>query len=114
MRKPVLVGAVLILAAAVIGGYWWYQHHAADAASEPAGAPQGGFAVPVEAASVEVGRVELSIPAVGSLRSNESVAIAPEIALGQGFWKSIVRSFRCVVAGRNPGDIRTDEISRTS
>lgn len=79
MRKPVLVGAVLILAAAVAGGYWWYQNRAADAASEPAGAPQDGFAVPVEAAPVEVGRVELSIPAVGSLRSNESVTIAPEI-----------------------------------
>jgi membrane fusion protein (multidrug efflux system) len=80
MRKPVLVGAVLVLAAAIGGGYWWYQNRAADAASEPAGAPQGGFAVPVEAAPVEVGRVELSIPAIGSLRSNESVVIAPEIA----------------------------------
>jgi len=80
MRKPVLVGAVLILTAALGAGYWWYQNRAADAANAPAGPPQGGFAIPVEAAPVEVGRVELGIPAVGSLRSNESVTIAPEIA----------------------------------
>lgn len=80
MRKPVLVGAVLILAAALGGGYWWYQNRgAADAASDQGG-PPGGFAVPVEAAPVEVGRVVLAIPAVGSLRSYESVKLAPEIA----------------------------------
>lgn len=81
MRKPVLVGAVLLLAAALGGGYWWYQTRGtADAASEPQGAPAGGFAIPVEAAPVETGRVVLAIPAVGSLRSYESVTVAPEIA----------------------------------
>jgi membrane fusion protein (multidrug efflux system) len=42
--------------------------------------PAGGFAVPVEAVTVAVERVDLTIPAVGSLRSNESVVLSPEIA----------------------------------
>ena len=36
--------------------------------------------MPVEAGQVEVGQVILSIPAIGSLKSSESVTISPEIA----------------------------------
>lgn len=48
--------------------------------AQEAAAPAGGFAVPVEAVTVAVERVDLTIPAVGSLRSHESVVLSPEIA----------------------------------
>jgi membrane fusion protein, multidrug efflux system len=65
---------------AVAGGAWWHFYARAPEAS---GAPQqarGGFAVPVETARVTVGPIERRLTAVGSLRSNESVVIRPEIA----------------------------------
>lgn len=45
----------------------------------PPGGPPGGFAVPVEAAPVKVGNLQRQIAAVGSLRSNESVILRPEV-----------------------------------
>jgi membrane fusion protein (multidrug efflux system) len=51
-----------------------------SAPAQETAAPAGGFAVPVEAVTVAVERVDLTIPAVGSLRSNESVVLSPEIA----------------------------------
>lgn len=48
--------------------------------SAPAYAQGPGRAVPVEAARVEVGRLAERVTAVGTLRSNESVIIRPEIA----------------------------------
>lgn len=48
--------------------------------SGPALAQGPGRAVPVEAAKVEVGQLAERVIAVGSLRSNESVTIRPEIA----------------------------------
>ncbi len=65
---------------AVAGGAWWYFYAQAPAAG---GAPQQArpaFAVPVETAKVTVGPIERRLAAVGSLRSNESVVIRPEIA----------------------------------
>jgi membrane fusion protein (multidrug efflux system) len=85
MRRIILIG-VLLVAAVAAGGYWWMSRQGGapgggeHAAGGDSGAAGGGFALPVEAAPVEVGRIELTIPAVGSLRSNESVVIAPEIA----------------------------------
>lgn len=46
----------------------------------PALAQGPGAAVPVETAKVKVGRLAERVTAVGSLRSNESVTIRPEIA----------------------------------
>jgi membrane fusion protein (multidrug efflux system) len=81
MRKTVVIGAVLIVAAALAGGYWWYQKQAPGGeAAAPEGMPAGGFATPVEAVEVEVDRVELKVPAIGSLLSYESVILSPEIA----------------------------------
>ena len=45
-----------------------------------AAAGAAGFAVPVETAQVTVGPIERRLTAVGSLRSDESVVIRPEIA----------------------------------
>jgi len=59
-----------------------WQQYAGDGGgpAEQQSAPAGGFAVPVEAITVAVERVDLTIPAVGSLRSDESVVLSPEIA----------------------------------
>jgi len=46
----------------------------------PARAQAPGQAVPVEAAKVEIGELSERVTAVGSLRSNESVTMRPEIA----------------------------------
>lgn len=76
--------ALLVIAAA--GGYYWYTEMGpgaaapvADAGAE-AGGPPGGFAIPVEGAFVTAGPLTRSIPAVGTLRSNESVTLSPEMA----------------------------------
>jgi membrane fusion protein (multidrug efflux system) len=65
---------------AVAGGAWWYFYLEAPAASGASQLARGGFAVPVETARVTVGPIERRLTAVGSLRSNESVVIRPEIA----------------------------------
>jgi membrane fusion protein (multidrug efflux system) len=65
---------------AAYGAPVWQKIAGGDpAGAQPAAAP-GGFAIPVEAVTVAVERVDLTIPAVGSLRSNESVVLSPEIA----------------------------------
>lgn len=50
------------------------------ASATPAGPPGGPPAVAVEAAAVRVGPISQEITAVGTLRSNESVVIRPEVA----------------------------------
>jgi membrane fusion protein (multidrug efflux system) len=80
MRSVVAVVVVLLLAAAAGGAYWRLvavpQQQAAAGAR---GGPPPGFAVPVEVAPARVGPASRSVQAVGSLRSNESVIVRPEI-----------------------------------
>jgi membrane fusion protein (multidrug efflux system) len=78
MRLFVLL---VLIAAVAAGGYYWYAHVrvAGETAAADAGAA-GGFAIPIEAAKVVAEPLTLSIPTVGSLRSNESVTLSPEIA----------------------------------
>ena len=73
----ILIAACML---AVAGGAWWYFYAApaADGAAQPA--PQAAMEVPVETAMVTVGPIQRRLTAVGSLRSNESVVIRPEIA----------------------------------
>jgi membrane fusion protein (multidrug efflux system) len=79
MRRIVLI-VVLLVAVAAAGGYWWKTRQAAQEATAAAtAAPAGGFSIPVEAAAVETHSIDLVIPAVGTLRSNESVEVAPEL-----------------------------------
>ena len=79
MRRIVLI-VILLVAVAAAGGYWWKTRQAAkDAATAASAPPAGGFSVPVEASPVETGSIDLVIPAVGTLRSNESIEVAPEI-----------------------------------
>ena len=71
--------AVAMLVAA--GGAWWFFYFEQPQAEGAAGPPgAAAMAVPVETAPVEVGPIQRRLTAVGSLRSNESVIIRPEIA----------------------------------
>ena len=75
------IGILVVLAVAAGGGYLYWQKVMVPAQNRvAAGAPPKGFAMPVEAAAVTVGRAERRVNAVGSLRSNESVTVRPEVA----------------------------------
>lgn len=83
MRSSVLAGVVaVVVVAATGGGYWIYAQRgdsgsvaeaatASDTSSRPA--------VPVEAQAALRGPVATEVSAVGTIRSNESVVIRPEI-----------------------------------
>jgi membrane fusion protein (multidrug efflux system) len=83
-----LFALLVLLVVAAGGGYYWYAYlrPAGDAATSAegggaaAGDSAGGFAMPVEVAPVTAGPLTLAIPTVGTLRSNESVILSPEIA----------------------------------
>jgi membrane fusion protein (multidrug efflux system) len=76
--KTILALALLALSA---GGYWWFYLRAPGAASaaQGGGAPPA-FAMPVEAVQAKEGNINRQITAVGTLRSDESVTIRPEVA----------------------------------
>ncbi|PWC46865.1 efflux RND transporter periplasmic adaptor subunit [Azospirillum sp. TSA6c] len=104
MRHTLRIAVLLVLAALAGGAYWYFVKQggtvagltamvngaisggapaqggasggAAGASKPPGGAPP----MPVEAAQVRVGTVERTVTAVGSLLSNESVIVRPEIA----------------------------------
>jgi membrane fusion protein (multidrug efflux system) len=66
---------------AVAGGAWWFFYLEQPQADVAQGPPGGAaMAVPVETAPVEVGPIQRRLGAVGSLRSNESVIVRPEVA----------------------------------
>ncbi|MEX2202082.1 MAG: efflux RND transporter periplasmic adaptor subunit [Dongiaceae bacterium] len=77
MRARSLFFILLLIAAA--GGGYWYLRASPDGAA-PASVPFAQPAVPVETVLAETRRLTLSIPAVGTLRSNESITVSPEIA----------------------------------
>src|SRR5258706_5914671 len=85
MRRSVGAGlAAVLLVAVAAGGAWYWRTHLMPGAAPaggalPAGKP-GGFAIPVEAVKVTIGKVVESVPADGTMRSNESVIIAPAVA----------------------------------
>lgn len=108
MRHTLRIAALLVLAALAGGAYWYFVKQGGTVAGltamvngalsggasggSPApgggsggasggGKPPGGAPpMPVEAAQVRVGMVERTVTAVGSLLSNESVVVRPEIA----------------------------------
>lgn len=73
---------IVVAVAAFLGGAWWlFMGAKAQPGGGPgAGGPPGGFAMPVEAGPVKVGQNRRDIVAIGSLRSNESVVVRPELA----------------------------------
>jgi len=108
MRHTLRIAALLVLAALAGGAYWYFvkqggtvavltamvngvlsggatggapaQGGASAGAAGGAKPPGGAPPMPVEAAQVRVGMVERTVTAVGSLLSNESVVVRPEIA----------------------------------
>ncbi len=72
-----LIGAVLA-AILVAGGVGWHLKRNPVQSASPVAPPPS--AVIVDAAPVKIGSIRRQIDAVGSLRSNESVIIRPEIA----------------------------------
>jgi len=89
MHKFILAAiAVVLVAIAAVGGYWFGAQRSAPVAAggTVAGAPgadKGGGGVPpvtVEATSVAVEGMPELITAVGSLRSDESITVRPEVA----------------------------------
>jgi membrane fusion protein (multidrug efflux system) len=81
MRRFIV--AVLALGVLAAGGYglWQFKQTAGQGATAARpGGPPGGFAVPVEAEPVRIARVAEEVLAVGTVRSNESVLLRPEVA----------------------------------
>ncbi|MCC7272178.1 MAG: efflux RND transporter periplasmic adaptor subunit [Alphaproteobacteria bacterium] len=76
-----ILGILVVLAAAAGGGWLYWDKVMVPAKNRSAqSAPPAGFAMPVEAAPVIIARADRRIAAVGTLRSNESVTVRPEIA----------------------------------
>ena len=85
--RALIIGAVVLLVAAAFGvGYWMLdgrlqdsQSGIASAQTTPTAGSDAPQAVPVEAVEVAVGTVTDDIEVIGTLRSDESVVIRPEI-----------------------------------
>ena len=86
MNKSVLAGIVIVgILAAAGGGYWFGQQRGAPGNAVPAqgkgaGGQGGGGAPSVEAVQVATAQMSKAITAVGSLRSDESITVRPEVA----------------------------------
>lgn len=82
MRLVAAIFFVIVAAAGAAGAYWYFVMKPAPQMAMGPG--QGGgppaFAMPVEAAPVRVGTSQRQVLAIGSLRSNESVTLRPELA----------------------------------
>ncbi len=88
--KKHLVAIIAVLGLLALGGTAYFANQAATPSPQPpAGAPAGGkpaagppdgFAVGVETAKVSASGFHDDVAAVGSLKSNESVVLRPEIA----------------------------------
>ena len=85
MNKPTLaITVALAVAIAGGGGYWFGAHRspATNAPAQAASAPPATAAAPplVEAAKVRLQALPQTITTVGSLRSDESITVRPEVA----------------------------------
>ena len=86
MRKLVAGAAVLAVLALVGGGAYWAGSRStpvpgnASAAASSAAPAKGPPSVVIEAARVSVVKLPQSLTAVGSLRSDETIIVRPEIA----------------------------------
>jgi membrane fusion protein (multidrug efflux system) len=88
-RKNHFIAIAAALGLLALGGYAYFANQSspspqspagAPAGGKPAGGPPGGFAVGVETARVSASGFQDEVAAVGSLKSNESVVLRPEIA----------------------------------
>ncbi len=89
-RKKPLIAILAAVGLLALGGYAYYANQSAPASPQPPGkgtapgkpgsGPPGGFAVGVETVKVSSSGFRDDAAAVGSLKSNESVVLRPEIA----------------------------------
>ena len=88
-RTVLAVAATVAVIVAAGGGYWFGTRQAAPSAAPPAAstapakaqaAPLNGPPMTVEATKVMLQALPQTIPAVGSLRSDESITVRPEVA----------------------------------
>lgn len=81
LRSLLAILVVLLVGCAGAAAYWWLVMVPAQQAGPPGGPGRGGPGgpVPVEARPVRVGDAETTIDAVGTLISNESVVLRPEV-----------------------------------
>ena len=84
-RKKHLVAIVAVIGLLLLGGYAYYANTQAPASPQPVagGAPgpkPGGFAIAVETVKAATASFQDEVSAVGTLKSNESVVLRPEIA----------------------------------
>jgi len=92
--KRHLVAVFAVIGLLALAGYAYYANQSAPAAPQPpgkaggggaaagkpGGGPPGGFAIGVDVAQVAAIAFQDDVAAVGSLKSNESVVLRPEIA----------------------------------
>lgn len=80
MKNALSTAVVALLIAAAVGAAHWYLNLRPQPAAAPAGGGGAGQGIPVEATRVRSEPVSDEVSAVGTLRSNESVIVRPEIA----------------------------------
>jgi membrane fusion protein (multidrug efflux system) len=81
MRKPLVMAGVVGAVALVAGlSYWAGRSSSTPAAAPPAAAAKAAPGVVVEASRVTLARLPQALTAVGSLRSDETVVVRPEVA----------------------------------
>ena len=82
LRSIVAMSVVLAVAAGAGAAYYYTlgQPNGADGGTQGRGGPPANIAMPVEAAPVKTGPSQRQVLAIGTLRSNESVIIRPEVA----------------------------------
>ncbi len=89
MRRALFI-ALPLAGLVALGAYAYYRHHGpapvqegapkGDAAARAPGGPPAGAPVAVEVAAVRAARLQEDATAIGTLRSNESVVVRPEIS----------------------------------
>jgi membrane fusion protein (multidrug efflux system) len=77
--RPAKIGLVLVIVAVAAAAGWYFLLRKPAQQAGPGG-PPAGMAIPVEAVAAKRADLTVDVQAVGSLRSNESVIIRPEIA----------------------------------
>ena len=115
MRMLARLLALVALLGVGAGAYWYftaYQGTGMPAAAQGSGGPAPGPSgppggMPVEAQTVETGSVSRTVTSVGTLFSDESVVIRPEVAGTSHWWKNLGKETVILYVGdvrRDPND----------
>lgn len=80
LRSIIAVLVVLLLGVTAAGAYWKLVLEPAAAQKAAGGGPPPGMPMAVEVADVRIGPAEITVDAVGTLLSDESVILRPEVS----------------------------------